>query len=96
MSFQRYIFGRPMLLTSRTLGSALRGLRKQRGLTQVSAAKTAGIARSRLAAIESGEAGNLELLTLQRLLDVYNAELHVEPRAPRRTLNQILREQEER
>lgn len=52
------------------------------------------MSRSRLAAIEGGQGANLELATLQKLLDVYGAELHIEPRTPRRTLNQILREQE--
>lgn len=83
-----------MKIEPQTIGAALRALRLQRQLTQLSAATAAAMSRSRLAAIESGQSANLELTTLQKLLDVYGAELHVEPRSPRRSLNQILRDQE--
>lgn len=85
-----------MKLQPDNLGETLRHLRKESGLTQGDAAGAAALSRSRLAAIESGQATNLELGTLLKLLDVYRAELHVEPRTPRRTLNQILRERARR
>lgn len=85
-----------MRVELQNLGGTLRELRRQRQLTQEAAATAAAMSRSRLAAIESGQAANLELATLQKLLNVYEAELHIEPRTPRRTLNQILRDQEKR
>lgn len=85
-----------MQLEPNNLGENLKRLRRDCGLTQGAAATAATLSRSRLAAIESGRATNLELGTLQKLLDVYGAELHVETRTPRRTLNQILREQARR
>jgi transcriptional regulator with XRE-family HTH domain len=85
-----------MKLQSGELGATLRRLRRDSGLTQGAASAAAAMSRSRLAAIECGHATNLELGTLQKLLDVYGAELHVEARSPRRTLNQILREQTKR
>ena len=83
-----------MKLETSTLGSSLLTLRKNRGLTQAAVATASALSRSRLAAIESGRSPNLELSTLLKLLEVYGAELHIEPRTPRRTLNQILRESE--
>jgi len=85
-----------MRLEPDNLGETLKRLRRDSGLTQGAAAVAAALSRSRLAAIEAGQATNLELTTLQKLLEVYGAELRVEPRTPRRTLNQILREQARR
>lgn len=81
-----------MKATPASISQTLVDLRKQSALTQVAAAERAEISRSRLAAIERGQSANLELNTLQKLLDAYGAELHIETRTPRRTLNQILRD----
>ena len=83
-----------MKLEAHQLGTVLRQLRQQRKLTQQAAADQAKLARSRLAALESGHATNLELTTLQKLLDVYDAEIRIEPRTPRPSLNQILRDRD--
>lgn len=74
-----------------SLGPLLRALRKSAGLTQAQVAQAAGLSRQRLVGIESGQAANIELNTLIKLLDALGAQLSVR-RQGRRTLNEILRD----
>lgn len=83
-----------MKLENAQAGPILLALRHKRNLTQKEAAARAKLSRSRLAALEGGAATNIELNTLLKLLDVYEAEIRIEPKTPRPTLNQIMRERE--
>ena len=85
-----------MDFTSTTLNQDLRSLRTAARYTQAEAAKAARLSRSRLAALESGAATNIELATLLRLLDLYGMELHARPRTPRKSLNRVMQEAAER
>lgn len=58
----------------RTLGAALRALRREASLTQVQAGKLAGVRSNFLAQVERGERG-LTWSTLVALLRAYNADL---------------------
>ena len=81
-----------MSLDLQTLPQQLRALREASGRTQREVAALARLSRPRLAGLESGAQPNVELATLQRLLDVYGMALHLQPRSPRKSLNQRLRE----
>jgi transcriptional regulator with XRE-family HTH domain len=74
------------------LAAALRQARRERHLTQASAAASSGISRQHLSNIESAKGGNVELQTLLRLLSSYGLSMRIEPESLRPTLNQILRE----
>ena len=62
------------------LGSAVRAVRRERGLTQAGAAALAGVSRKWLSDVENGKSG-AEVGLLLRLLDVlgYEVELHPVP-----------------
>lgn len=72
-----------------SMGSKLRALRAQKALSQGAAASQAGISRQRLNDIETGRATNLELRTLQKLLNVYAMQLALISDQPAPDLNQI-------
>ncbi len=78
-----------------SLAPLLRNLRKNAGLTQAQVAQAAGLSRQRLVGIESGQAANIELNTLIKLLDALGAQLSVRRRG-RRTLNEILHDNRRR
>lgn len=72
-----------------SLSARLRGLRKARGLTQLEAAKRAGLARSTVHEAEKGE--NPTLLTLVRLLRVYGRLAALENFIPEPDLSPMAR-----
>lgn len=57
------------------LGSAISGLRKQRGWTQAELARRAGVSRQWLNAVENGRTAGLEVGKLMICLDVLDASL---------------------
>lgn len=70
----------PHLLNARSLtrlGTAVAGLRKQRGLTQNELAIAAGVSRQWLNALENGRTPGLEVGRLMRLLDTLDASLMI-------------------
>lgn len=75
------------------LGPTLRALRKNAGLTQAQLASAAGLSRQHLIGIERGQALNIELPTLIKLLDALGAQLTIRHKG-RRTLNEILRDRQ--
>jgi transcriptional regulator with XRE-family HTH domain len=75
------------------LATALRELRRARSLTQAQLAAAASVSRTRISEIESGEAANIEVQTLMRMLRALGASLAIQP-GGRPNLNQILRDRE--
>lgn len=69
----------------------IRQLRKDAGLTQAQLATAAGLSRQRVVGIETGQAANIELITLIRILEALGAQLTIR-RSGRRNLNEILRD----
>jgi len=68
----------PHLLNARSLprlGTAVTGLRKQRGLTQGQLAERAGVSRQWLNGLEKGRTTGLEVGKLLLLLDALDASL---------------------
>ncbi len=69
-----------LLMNARSLprlGTAVAGLRRQRGLTQAKLAQDADVSRQWLIALESGKAAGLEIGRLMRVLDSLNASLMI-------------------
>lgn len=75
------------------LGPMLRELRRSARLTQAQLATAAGLSRQHLIGIERGQALNIELPTLIKLLDALGVQLTIR-RKGRPTLNDILRDRQ--
>lgn len=59
------------------LGVAVRGLRRDRGLTQAALADAAGISRRSLISLEAGRTMGMEIGLLMRVLDALDASLYI-------------------
>lgn len=60
------------------LGTAVRALRRRRGLTQAELARRAGVSREWVIAVEAGSTYGIEVGRLMQLLDALDANLTVE------------------
>ncbi|MCG2798169.1 MAG: helix-turn-helix domain-containing protein [Cellulomonas sp.] len=60
------------------LGTAVRALRRRRGLTQAELARRAGVSREWVITVEAGETYGIEVGRLMRLLDALDANLTIE------------------
>ena len=64
------------------LGSRIRGLRKERNISQEHLAKEAGISRNTLSRLENGYIANISIVTLDRVLTILNYTLDIRPVNP--------------
>jgi HTH-type transcriptional regulator / antitoxin HipB len=65
------------------LGSAIRRLRTDRGLTQAELAQQAGVSRTWLIDVEKGDKPSVEIGLVMRVLDTLGASLMVRDDSPR-------------
>jgi len=78
------------------IGSQIAESRKERQLSQAALARTAGISRATLDALENGRAREVGFSKLTRLLAALGLELKLQPAAGQRpTLDELLAEQQD-
>lgn len=64
------------------LGSKIRDLRKEKGMSQESLAKKVGISRNTLSKLENGYIANISIVTLDKILNTLGYQLDIKPLNP--------------
>lgn len=64
------------------IGETIKTIRKERGLTQESLAKQAGISRATLSKLEKGYIANISIVTIDHMLSLLGYEIDIKPRNP--------------
>ncbi len=64
------------------LGSTIKILRKEKGITQEKLAKDIGISRATLSKLENGNIANISIVTLNDILNHLGYELEIKPLNP--------------
>ncbi len=67
------------------LGSTIKRLRKENGLTQAELAKQANISRQTLSKLENGYIAHISIVTLNEILGALHYELDIKPINPFRS-----------
>lgn len=74
------------------LGEQIAARRKERKLTQTAVARSAGVSRATLEALENGRLGELGHAKLSRILAVLGLEFALREASPRPTLDDLMEE----
>jgi len=64
------------------LGETIKDLRKQKGLSQESLARQAGISRATLSKLENGYIANISIVTINQILSLLGYEIDIKPTNP--------------
>ncbi len=64
------------------LGSRIRDLRKEKGISQDSLAKQVGISRNTLSKLENGYIANISIVTFDKILNSLGYQIDIKPNNP--------------
>ena len=72
-----------------SIGSTIRELRKQKGLTQAALASLVGMSRSTISSIENNTIAEIGIRKVEMILNVFGYTLTAKPRRGRPTLDEL-------